>query len=141
MPNPRTPLINGIAHSWSSITLTIMGVPIAGITKIDYSDDQEIEGNMGAGAKNVSVGYGSIKTEGSITLYAEEVEALTAASTTGRLQDIPPFDIVVSYTSGGKVHTHRLISVIFKKNSRSSSAGDKKIEVEIPLFIGDIKWK
>lgn len=136
-----TPLINGIAHSWGSIKMLIMGVPVVGITKLDYKDSQDIEPNMGAGNKPVSVGYGDVKYEGSLTLYAEEVEKLEELSPTGRLQDIPAFPIIVSYSTGGRIKTHRLNFCLFKENSRGAGSGDKKIEVQLPLFIGEINWK
>ncbi len=115
---------------------------MAGISAIRYSDEQEIEDNYGAGRFPVSRGYGEIKTEGSITLHAEEVRAIQAAAPLRRLQDIPPFDIVVSYIplSGAAVTTDVLKNCQFKKNARDAKQGDKKIEVEIPLVISNIIW-
>ena len=141
MPN-FTPLINGKAYEWADITLNIMGVPIAGVTAIDYEEDQDMSNNYGAGNKPVSRSYGQIKYDNcKITLHAEEVVALQKVAPNGRIQEIPEFDIIVSYIpDGGAVTTDILKAVRFTKNSRTPKAGDSTIEVEIPLIVGDIKW-
>ena len=36
------PLINGIEYSWGDITATVGGVPVVGITAIEYGDDQVV---------------------------------------------------------------------------------------------------
>jgi hypothetical protein len=137
----ETALINGTAHSWSDITVNILGVPVAGIDAIKYSDDQEIEDNYGAGRLPVSRGYGEIKTKGSITLHMEEVVALQQTVPSHRLQDIPPFDIPVSYLpSSGNVTTDLLRNCQFKGNGRDPKRGDKKIAVDIELAISHIEW-
>jgi hypothetical protein len=137
----ETVLINGTAYGWADITVNILGTPVAGIDGIKYSDNQEIEDNYGAGKLPVSRGYGQIKTEGSITLHAEEVIALQKAAPGKRLQAIPPFDIVVSYLpEGGTVTTDTLKNCQFKKNSREAKKGDKSFSVELDLIISHIEW-
>jgi hypothetical protein len=137
----RPALVNGTAYSWVDITLNLLGIPVAGIVAISYDDEQEIEDNSGAGRFPVSRGYGGIKAQASITLHAEEVVAIQRSIPTGRLQDIPPFDIPVSYLPpNGNIATDVLKNVQFKKNSRDTKQGDKKIEVELPLVISHINW-
>lgn len=137
----RPALVNGTAYAWVDITVNILGVPVAGISAISYSDEQEIEDNYGAGRFPVSRGYGEIKTEASVTLHAEEVRAIQEAAPLKRLQDIPPFDVVVSYLpKSGIVTTDILKNCQFKKNARDVKQGDKKIEVEIPLVCSNIIW-
>lgn len=136
------PLVNGTAYSWSQITLNLLGVPVAGVSSISYNEEQEMVDNFGAGNRPVSRGIGRITTEGSLTLHMEEVEALQAAVTTGRLQDIPEFDVVVAYLPvGGNIVTHTLKNCRFKNNGREISEGDTAINVEIPLQISHINWK
>lgn len=135
------PLINGITWSYPSITTVILGNPIAGITAINYSDKQEITDNMGAGNFAVNRSFGGVKYEGSIKLMMEEVEALQAAAPNGRLQEIPEFNIIISFEQNGRVATHTLTNCRFKDNLRDSKTGDMTVEVEIPLAIGQIKWK
>jgi hypothetical protein len=136
------PLINGKAHEWADIRVGLFGRIVAGITSIKYDDNQQMENNYGAGNKPVSRGYGNIEFSGSITMLAEEVAAIESQAPNGRLQEIEEFPITVSYLPiGGQVTTHKLLFCKFMKNGRDANQGDKKIEVEIPLLIGDIKFK
>lgn len=135
------PLVNGVTYSYANIILNILGSTPAGVTAIEYSDMQEIEDNMGLGSYPVNRGYGNIKAEGKVTLYMEEVEALTNAAPARRLQNIPEFDIVVAYVSANNIPvTHKLRNVRFKGNNRRPKVGDKKIEVELELIISHIDW-
>src|SRR5919109_3878864 len=103
------PLINGTAYSWSQIKFALFNVPVAGVHAINYSDEQAIQDNHGAGRRVVSRGYGQITTEGSITLDLAEVQALINASPTGNIMDIPEFDMVVSWLpESGVILTHTL---------------------------------
>jgi hypothetical protein len=135
-------LINGRAYGWSDIKLNILGVLVAGITAINYSDKQEIDNIYGAGNKPVSRGFGRITYEGSITLSMEEVKGLEKISPTGRIQDIPEFTITVAFVPNEStlITTEKLKFVRFKENKRDSKEGDLSIPVEIPLAIGDIIW-
>lgn len=135
------PLINGISWSYAAITTLILGQPIAGITGVNYAEKQEISDNMGAGTFSVNRTFGGVKYEGSIKLMMEEVEALQLAAPNGRLQEIPEFNIIVSYEQNGRVATHNLVNCRFKDNLRDSKTGDMTVEVEIALAIGQIKWK
>jgi len=135
------PLINGQSYSWSQIEVRILNVPVAGITAISYEESEEMQDNWGAGKYPVSRGYGKIEATGSITLEMNEVEALQAAVPTGRLQDIPEFDIVVSYLpQGGNIVTHTLKNCRFKNNKREVNQGDMTIAVELELLISHIQW-
>ncbi len=137
----RPALVNGIAYAWVDINVNILGVSVSGISAIKYDDEQEMEDNYGAGRFPTTRGYGEIKTTASITLHAEEVVALQRIAPFGRLQDIPPFDIPVSYLpENGNVTTDVLKNVQFKKNGRDTKKGDKMIDVEIPLQVSHIKW-
>ena len=138
---PETVLINGTAYSWADITVNVLGTPVAGIDAIKYSDDQEMEDNYGAGKLPVSRGYGQIKAEASVTLHAEEVVALQKAAPGKRLQNIPAFDIIVSYLpEGGAVTTDVLKNVQFKKNARDAKKGDKSFGIELDLIVSHIEW-
>jgi len=138
---PNTVLINGTAYAWCDITVNILGVPVAGISAIKYADNQEIEDNFGAGRLPVSRGYGEIKTTGSVSLHSEEVVALQKTVASKRLQDIPPFDIVVSYLpTSGSVTTDILRNAQFKGNGRDAKKGDKMLNVEIELIVSHVEW-
>lgn len=135
------PLINGTAYAWSQIELRLFNTPVAGVTKITYEDEQEMQDNYGAGAFPVSRGYGQIKPKAGITLEMAEVEALQAAAPGGRLQSIPEFDVVVSYLpEGGVIVNHTLHNCRFKGNKREIKSGDMTVEVELDLQISHISW-
>lgn len=135
-------LINGVAYSWSQIKINILGRQVIGVSKISYSDKEEMQDNYGAGNLPVSRSYGKISCEASIELYMEEIEALQKATPTGRLQDIPEFDVVVSYQpQAGKITNHTLHNVRFKENAREAGNEDMVIKAEIPLLISHISWK
>ena len=136
------PLINGIEYSWGDIVCLINGSMVTGITGIEYSDDQEVTENYGAGRYPVSRSKGRITCTGKVTLYASEVNALTKLTSNGRLQDLAAFDITVSYVpdEGGVVVTDKLRNCQFKKNSRSWSEGDTNEAVDLDLAISHIEW-
>lgn len=136
------PLINGVAYSWADINAHMLGRTVLGITAISYEDDQDITDNYGGGQFATSRGYGQIKFKGSLTMEMKEVERLTEAVPTGRLQDIPPFPITTSYVNAAnKTVTHKLIMCQFKNNKRNVKSGDTNIEVELELVIANILWK
>lgn len=137
------PLVNGEAYSWSQVKVNILNTPIAGVSAIVYDDNQEMQNNYGAGDYPVTQGIGPVTFEGSITLHKEELEALQDAVQSGRLQDIPAFDVVVSFIpSGGQnIKTHTLKFCRFKNNGRELNQGDMMFEKQIDLLIGNILWK
>ena len=139
--NNGVPFVNGKLYDWADIVLVIAGVPVTGITGIEYKDDQDIVTKYGAGRYPVGFAKGSITSTGKITLYQEEVEAMQRQSLTGRLQDIAPFDIIVSYLPDtGIVSIDKLRNCMFKNNGRGWKEGDTGQEVEIDLVMSHIQW-
>lgn len=136
------PLINGKEYSWGDISVLINGTFVTGITGIEYSDEQEVTDNYGAGRYPVSRSKGRITCAGKITLYSSEVNALVKQSANGRLQDLAAFDITVSYVpdDGGVVVTDKLRNCQFKKNERSWSEGDASKTVDLELAVSHIEW-
>jgi hypothetical protein len=138
-----TVLQNGESYAWSQIDCKILGASVAGITKITYNDAQEIQDNKGAGNKVISRGYGAIECTGSLTLEMNELERLQAIAPNGRIQEIPEFDIIVSFVPFGSnaTVTHTLKNCRFKENGRDISTGDMTVTKDIPLQIAEIKWR
>lgn len=134
-----TPLINGINYSWANIKLVLFGVPVVGITKIDYNRKQKKDNNYGFGQQPVSRGYGNYEYEGSIELYIDEWKRIIAASPDRDPLSIGPFDIQVVY-GGNRVTADRdiLRSTEFMEDPLSASQGDTKLLVKIPLIIASI---
>lgn len=136
-----TPLLNGQLYGWARIEFSIGGNQIIGIDALDYDDKQEKTNEYGAGQYAVGRGSGHIEYTGKITLHMEEVEALQAASPTGRLQDLGLFTIIVVFDEANKVVTHTLSGCEFTENGRKLKKGDKVIACDCPMAIGHIKWK
>jgi hypothetical protein len=141
MPGFNVPLINGVAYDWASVRCVIMGTMLSGITAIKYDDEQKMQNNFGAGKYPVSRGSGNVECSSSLTIHAEELEALAASAPGNRIQDFPPFDIIVSYQpASGNIVTHTIKNAQFTANKRELKQGDMVIESEIPLIISHIIW-
>ena len=62
--NNGIPLVNGMLYSWADIVATIGGVPVTGITGIEYGDEQEVVNKYGAGRHPVGRAKGRITPSG-----------------------------------------------------------------------------
>lgn len=137
----RPPLINGVEYTHADIILQILGVPVVGLTSIEYRDMQEITANHGTGHLPVSVGIGAVSFEGTLTMTMKEVQRLTASAPLGRIQNIPLFDIRVNYlTEAGDIVSHKLRSCKFKGRNPNSTVNNTQIEEALELFIADIDY-
>ncbi len=135
-----TPIINGINYSWANISLVLFGVPVVGITKIEYKRKQTKENNYGFGSQPVSRGYGNFEYEGSLELYLDEWKRIIAAAPNKDPLLIPPFDIQVVYAGRGIVVERDVLkSVEFMEDTFTANSGDTKLMVTIPLIIGLIE--
>lgn len=134
-----TPLINGINYSWANITLTLFGVPVVGITKIEYKRKQKKENNYGFGTQPISRGYSNYEYEGSIELYLDEWKRIISSSPNNDPLLIAPFDIQVTYSGRGIVAEKDVLkSCEFMEDNFEANQGDSKLMVTIPLVIGAI---
>jgi len=138
----NTPLINGVNYSWANIKLVLFGVPVVGITKIEYKKKQKKENHYGMGTEPVSRGYGNVEYEGKITLYKDEWNAIIAASVNRDPLAIDFFDIQVSF-SGTRVATSLdvLHACEFLEDPFTIGQGDTKVMIDLPLIIGSIEHK
>jgi hypothetical protein len=137
---PVTPLINGISHSWANVKLNLFGVPVVGITEINYARKQKKENNYGSGVDPVSRGYGNVENEGSITIYREEWLRIIQASPNRDPLQIPPFDIQVLF-GGSSVSFAQdtLRAVEFTNDPFEGKQGDSALMVKLDLVIGLIE--
>jgi hypothetical protein len=139
------PLINGVAYTHADIVLVISGIPIIGCTGINYSDKQMITPNYSTSQKATSVGFGKVENAGSVTLTLEAVEVLQAlaANNGGRIQNLPFFNVDISFFSaeGGIFIHHRLVKCRFTGRNPDSSVDNSQIEETLELFIGDIDYQ
>lgn len=142
MAQNYTPLINGERHSWADVKINILGRTVIGITAVSYDDKQEKVNNYGAGIYPVSRGKGKYEANAKVTLHAYEVTAIQRAAGPGkRLQDIPPFDIVVAYLNeNDQLVTDVIRNCEFTTNKRDLKQGDTVIEIELELIVSHIEW-
>lgn len=142
MEDNGTVMINGRTYDWGMVKIGIGGVPTVNCTNIDYSDEQEVVAVYAGGRYPVGYGKGRITCAGQITLLMEDVVALQKSAPGGRLQDIAPFPITVSYLHPDtqKVHTDTLKGCMMTGNSRSWAEGDTSKVVPITLMIAKIEW-
>lgn len=139
--NNGIPLINGSLYSWGDITATIGGVPVTGITAVEYEDKQDVVNKYGAGRYPVGRAKGRITPSAKITLYQEELDAIQAQAPMGRIQDLAPFDLTVTYIPDtGIVKTDKIRNCQFTGNSRKWKEGDTGQEVELELVPSHIEW-
>lgn len=136
---PFTPLVNGVNYSWVNVSLILFGAPVVGIVAIDYKRKQEKKNNYGAGKKPVSRGYGREEYEGSIELYLDEWKAIIAASPNRNPNEIPMFDIPVTFSGDGVLTMKDVLrSCEFMEDAVEMKEGDTRFTVKVPLIIGDI---
>lgn len=134
-----TPLINGVSYSWSSISLVLFGVPVAGIKSIEFKRKQAKTNNYGAGQKPVSRGYGKIEFEGSIEIFLDEWKKVIAAAPYRDPLSIGWFDIPVLYgNSVADATKDTLKGVEFLEDPFNAKQGDTELTVKLPLIIADI---
>lgn len=133
------PLINGVAYVHADIKLMFLGAPVIGLKAINYSDLQDITPNYSTGHKPTSVGFGTVKFEGSLTVTMETFQAIKALAPGGRVQNIPFFPIGINYIpEGGIPVRHVLRKCRFKGITVDSQTDNSEIVVPMPLFIADI---
>lgn len=136
-----TPLINGRAYDYSQIEVNILGVPVAGVSAITYTQEQEKVNNFGAGSNPVSRGHGTINSSANITISMNDVEAIRDAAPLGRLLEIPSFDISVTYLNEQKVVTHVLKNCEFLNDGVEATNGDTNIERAFDLVVSHINYR
>lgn len=137
-------LVNGVNYSWSNVKMILFGIPVVGITKISYSRKQTRENGYGLGSEPVHRGYGRIEYSAEIEIYREELMRIAKGAPNNDILNISPFTITVLFGSipgqGGLVVPQKdiLHNCEFLEDNFSSSEGDTKILVTVPLIIAGI---
>lgn len=125
-----TIIVNGFGKltGWNSITLRLLGRDVVGIRRIQYSDEQQVENGYGAGKMPVGEEEGNYSATAAIDLLNEEVAAIqNALPPNTRMQDIPWFDIVVTYERAGQQRTDIIHNCRFTNNGVEVNQGDGSI--------------
>lgn len=135
-------LINrfGRILGWNHVEVHLFGRKLEGITELEYNDEVEKELVYGAGRDPIGIGEGNYKATASITLTQEERVALLESLPPGmRMQDIPPFDIVVKYVYQGRAIKDVLRNCEFTKDGVSAKQGDKSLAYKYDLILTHIE--
>lgn len=135
------PLINGRAYDFTQITVSLLSVPLSGVSALNYSEEQEKTNNFGTGNRPTSRGQGPIDSSGSIELSMNEVEAIRDAAPDGSLLKIPAFDITVVFGNPQKPVVHVLKNVEFTNDGVDSSQGDTDLRRTFDLVISHVKYR
>jgi hypothetical protein len=70
-----------------------------------------------------------------------EVMNIVSVAPNGRIQDIPEFDIVVTFTDANLIPVvHKIRNCRFKKNMIGTQTGDTSIPMELDLVISHIEF-
>jgi hypothetical protein len=135
-----TTLVNGINYSWSNIKFNFFGVPLIGITDIDYGRKMKKDNNYGWGQDPISRGYGNIENEGSISIYWDEWRKIIAAAPTNDPLFILPFDIQVLFGSSSlNFKQDTLRACEFDDDPFTAKQGESKFILRLKLTIGRIE--
>lgn len=138
-----TTLINkfGRVAGWNSVTATMLGRDLEGITELQYDDAVAKENVYGAGQMPIGRAHSNYEAKASISLIKEEVVALQQSLQPGkRLTDIAPFDIAVSYEYDGHIYKDRIRNVEFTGNAVDVKQGDGKVVTKFDLIVTHIDW-
>jgi hypothetical protein len=137
----RPPLINGVEYTHADIVLELLGVPIIGVTSIEYSDVQNIEGNYATGHLPTSVGFGQVDLTATITITSVEFRRIVLFAPGRRLQNLPFFDVGVNFIPESGIFVRdRLVRCKFKGANISTATNNTQIEVPLELFVADIRY-
>lgn len=135
------PLINGQAYSWASIRFELLGVPVVGIVGIGYGETERKENLYGVGRFATHRGYGEVEPNARISMYKDTLESMAKISPTGRIQDIPPFDITVAYiTRTGKITKDIIKNFEFTEKRVETQQGDMRVIVDSECICSHIEW-
>lgn len=138
MADSYVPMINGKNYDWGDIIFSLFGVPVVGITEIEYTETRESVNNYGAGQMPTSYGNKNFVYKGSITIYRDELNALIAAAPNRKVLTIPAFTIKVIFSGDGVPYTtDTLNNVRFTENPFTAKQNDSALMVKIPfIFAG-----
>ncbi len=136
------PLINGKAEEHADIAIVIMNQKMTGFTSIEYMDEQDIENVYAAGANVNARVHGKVKPTAKISFLSASMAAFQSVAPNGRIQQIPEFDVIVTYVDTAYItRVHILKNVRFKNNGRKAATGDGAIVVDCDIVISEIQFK
>lgn len=128
-------------YSWSTVSLTLAGVPVVEFTSIEAEETAEKTRTRGAGVYALGYTNGNREAGGTLELIQNYVQDLRTASPTGSLLDLPPFDIELSMiTNAGEIAQHTIHNVVFTNDTFSASQGDETLTASLEFLATHITW-
>lgn len=126
---------------WNNMTARLLNRNLEGIVELTYNDNVDMENEHGAGRYPLGQSESNYSATCSITLFSEEMVALQASIPPGsRIQDIPPFPIIVEYDRNGFIQKDVIQNCKFKNNGREVKQGDGKIVWKCDILTSHIDW-
>jgi hypothetical protein len=134
-------LINGVMYSWADLVFSPYGVPLIGITKIEYKITQKKENVKGQGVEPIGRSYGDKEYAGSIEIYKENWNAFIAAAPNSDPLAIPFTDMPLSYgtSANSVISTEILQAVEWLEDEMKANQGDMSLKVTVPFIFAGIK--
>lgn len=146
MPLPGTGrIINGVVYDYSSITVTVDGIPYGGISEINYSDTLDPGVLRGTSALPRGFTRGQYEAEASFTIALQDMlplrEALAAKAIGGGFMETV-FLISVSYREAtSPLVTDTIEGCRIKHQENSHSAGNNDgLMTKVDLKVYRIGW-
>lgn len=131
-------LINGTAYSWSMIEFrfsNIAGEPIMGIKSISWKRSRKLENNYGVGSEPQSRGFGNVTYTASITMDYNAQTTLQRLTSTGKLEDLGDFDLIVAHNhpDSGKTISTVLYKCRFTEDGLDANQDDTDLTMDFNL--------
>lgn len=140
----ETTIVNrfGKLAGWNSVTVTLLGRDLQGITELSYEDSVTKENVYGAGKYPVGRAEKNYEPKASISILKEELDGLQKSLPLGvRIQDILPFDIDIQYeTLPGFITKDRIRNAEFTNRGITVKNGDGSISVKLDLVVSEILY-
>lgn len=134
-----SPIINGHAYSWQSISVAIDGVDTPDFTEITYSPSLEIGKVRGMGSRVKATTVGEADGEGSFTMLKGQASKFIKALGDGLMRK--SFAITVNYDEDGEggIVTDELFGCRITKFEDSPKQGTDAATVKFDIHIMRMK--
>lgn len=137
------PLINGHMYQFSSIVLTVDGVPFPYVTAVNYESTNESSMFYGTSKTPIGQTKGNVSHTGSITIPAAQRDALLALVTKAGAKGWAdsPLVITVSYAEEGEPVTTDIIEgARISSIGQAHSQGNEPLSIDIGLTVPTILY-
>ncbi len=135
------PLVNGQAFDYAQIIPLYLDVPLVSMTSITYEETQEKVDNPGTGNRGISRGRADIKSNGSIELSMNDIEALREIAPQGSLLLLPASDFQLVFGNPQNVQTHVLKNLEFTNDGGTGTQGDTDMKMTLNFIISNVIYR